>query len=199
MNQILLAVLVGIDILLVGLVLLSFRARRTHPISMDILKEIDHEHRLIKELRATVSEDLERRYQDMKNLYDKVSTLATEADVELKSSGNFMSREVAQAMEEARAQMEEPLQLMTKQRTRLSALIQKSQKEREFLQKAIQRAEKLAKFFNQNIPYEELLEEITDKKYSDARFLLAKGLSAQQVAKELGLPESEVQLISAMT
>ena len=151
------------------------------------------------EVREKNLEDLEKKYSDMRGLYDRVTALATEADVELKSSSSLVGAEVAQVMEEARRTMEEPLQLITKQRTRLSALIQKSQQERQFLQKAIQRAEKLTKFFDQQVPYEELLEEIRDKKYTDARFLLAKGVSVAQVAREIGLPESEVSLIASMT
>ncbi len=199
MSQSLLAVLIAIDFLLIALVLFALRKRPSAQISVELLREIDHENRLLKEMRSTISEDLEKKYQDMKILYERVTALATEADVELKSSSSIVGQEVANVMEEARLKMEEPLQLLTKQRTRLSALIQKSQQERQFLQKAISRAEKLAKFFDQQIPYEELLEEIKDKKYTDARFMLAKGLSTQQIARELGLPESEVNLIASMT
>jgi hypothetical protein len=142
---------------------------------------------------------MDQKQAEMKQIYEKVTVIATDAEMELKAGSSFVTKEVEAVLEEARQHLEGPLDLIAKHRTRLSALVQKSQEERQILQKSVARAEQLSRFFDKRIPYEEVLAEIEDKKYSDARFLLSKGLKPSQVASELGLPESDVQLIASMT
>jgi hypothetical protein len=197
MSNLLLVMLIAIDLILIGLVFIALR-RRQAPDILHVIREMDQEQRLLKEMRDSVKEELEQKHADMKQLYERVAAMATDAEIELKNSGSIVSQEVATVLAEAQRHMEEPLKLMTRHRTRLSALIQKSQEERQILQKSMARAEKLARFFDKRIPYQEVLDEIEDKKYSDARFLLSKGLSPEQVARELGLPASEVQMIASM-
>jgi DNA-directed RNA polymerase specialized sigma subunit len=134
----------------------------------------------------------------MRSIYEKVTRIATETELGLKSTGTVLAQEVATVVGDVTKQIQEPLNKAEKQRTLLSSMIQKSREERQILQKSIARAEQLAKFFDKKIPYEEVLEAIEDKKYLDARFLLSKGLSSAQVAAELGLPESDVSLIASV-
>ncbi len=197
MSNLLLIALIGMDFFLLGLVLIALR-RRQSPDLLGILKEMDQEQRVLKELRDSIRDDLDQKMVEVKRIYEKVTVIATDAEMELKSSSDFVSKEVAAVLEEARRELEAPLEEIASQRTRLSALLQKSKQERQILQKSMARAEKLSRFFDRRIPYQEVLEEIEDKKYSDARFLLSKGLSAQQVASELNLPETDVQLIASM-
>lgn len=197
MNNALLILLIAIDLILVGLVFIALRKRQS-PDLLGLLKEMDQEQRVLKELRNSIKDELETRHSEMKRIYDRVTVVASDAEMELKSSGDFVGKEVAHVLEEARKQLEAPLEELAEQRTRLSALLQKSQQERLILQKSTARAEKLSRFFDKRIPYQEVLEEIEDKKYIDARFLLSKGLSPQEVAAELSLPESDIQLIASM-
>ncbi|HET9241425.1 MAG TPA: hypothetical protein VFO10_29430 [Oligoflexus sp.] len=197
MNTILLVILIAMDLILVGAVMMAFR-RRNQAEPIELLREIHEEQRLLKELRDSVRDELVSRHADMKNLYEKVATMATETEIGLKSSGSLLAHEVASVVADVTQQIQEPLAKAQKQRTVLSSVIQKSREERQILQKAIARAEQLARFFDKKIPYQEVLAEIEDKKYVDARFLLSKGLSTAQVAAELGMPESDVNLIASM-
>ena len=197
MSNLLLIALIGMDMFLLGLVMVALR-RRQSPDLLGILKEMDQEQRVLRELRDSIRDDLDHKMGEVKRIYEKVTVLASDAEMELKSSGDFVSKEVAAVLEEARKELEAPLEEIGNQRTRLSALLQKSKEERQILQKSVARAEKLSRFFDRRIPYQEVLEEIEDKKYIDARFLLSKGLSPQQVASELNLPETDVQLIASM-
>jgi DNA-binding NarL/FixJ family response regulator len=70
--------------------------------------------------------------------------------------------------------------------------------ERQTLNKAIQRAEALTHFFNEKVPYQSILEDLQDKKYRDARQMLAKGLKSEQIAKELGLSKAEMEIITGV-
>ncbi|HYX39268.1 MAG TPA: hypothetical protein VE954_39710 [Oligoflexus sp.] len=197
MITILLVILIAMDLILVGAVMIAFR-RRSQADPIELLREIHAEQRLLKELRDSVRDELLTKYSEMKHLYEKVATMATETEIGLKSSGSILAQEVASVVGDVTKQIQEPLAKAQKQRTVLSSVIQKSREERQILQKAIARAEQLARFFDKKIPYQEVLAEIEDKKYVDARFLLSKGLSSSQVAAELGMPESDVNLIASM-
>ncbi|RZA11723.1 MAG: hypothetical protein EOP10_32620 [Proteobacteria bacterium] len=198
MNQMLLAVLIGVDFVLIGLVLLALRRRQEAPASVTMLRELDHEHRLIKEMREAVREDLLQKHSEMKMLYEKVAMIATETDMELKTGAHSLSQEMEVVLQDARQRLDEYLGQIDKRRTGLSSLLKKAQEERQMLQKALSRGEKLTKFFDSTVPYQDVLEELEDKKYVDARHMLARGLAPSQVARELGLAESQVQLIASM-
>ena len=198
MNQTLLALLIGVDILLVVLVLMALRKRQETPASLTMLRELDHEHRLIKEMREAVREDLLHKHSEMKLLYEKNATAATETDMELKSGAHSLHQEIEGLLTDARGRLDEYLTQIDKRRTNFSSLIKKAQEERQLLQKALSRGEKLTKFFDSTVPYQDVLEELEDKKYVDARHMLSRGVAPAQVAKELGLAESEVQLIASM-
>ncbi len=177
--------------------MLAFR-RRTQSEPIALLREINEEQRLLKELRDNVREELLSKQTEMRALYEKVAMMATETEMGLNSSGTILAKEVASVVADVTKQIQDPLAMAQKQRTVLSSMIQKSREERQILQKSIARAEQLARFFDKKVPYQEVLEEIEDKKYVDARFLLSKGLSSSQVAAELGMPESDVNLIASM-
>jgi hypothetical protein len=198
MNQLLLSFLIAVDCALIALVLVALRRRKPDQSSITLLREVDHEHRLLKELRDSVRDELQQKHAEMKILYEKVSMMATETEMELRSGGQSLSHELEAVLTEARSRLEEDLEQVDKRRTHLSALLKKAKEERQLLQKALQRGERLAQFFDGRVPYQEVLDDIEDKKYVDARQLLAKGLAPLQVAKELGLAESEVQLIATM-
>ena len=78
----------------------------------------------------------------------------------------------------------------------MDSILRRVEEEKATLQRLVARSEKLCQFFDERIPYEEVLAEIEDKKYADARALLARGKSARAVAQELGLSESEVRLVA---
>ncbi len=198
MNSTLLALLIGVDAVLIGLVLLALKKRQETPATLEMLRELDHEHRLIKEMRDAVREDLQQKHAEMKLLYEKVAMIATETDMELKSGVQSLQSEIEALLGEARHRLEESIQQIDKRRTGFSSLLKKAGEERQLLQKALTRGEKLTKFFDSSVPYQDVLEELEDKKYVDARHMLSRGIAPAQVARELGLAESEVQLIASM-
>ncbi len=198
MSSSLLVILILVDLVLIGLVVMALRRKKETPAQVNMLRELDNEHRLIKEMREAVREDLAQRHAEMKVLYEKVAMIATETDVELKSGAQSLQVELEHILADARDRLDTYLEEIDKRRTGLSVLVKKAAEERLLLQKALSRGEKLTKFFDTTVPYQDVLEEIEDKKYVDARHMLAKGVKPAQVARELGLQEAEVQLIASM-
>ena len=192
MSAILLAILIVIDVLLLG-VIYYLGKQRINPI--EIVKELTEERKVLGELRRAVKEEIGFQDAKGKQIVDKVSTLATEIEMELKAGGATMAQEVDRILANVAARIDEPLQALARKQAALEMLLKRVERERQILVKAVGRGEKIAKFFDKRLPYEDVLEEIEDKKYVDARQLLSQGVPPKQVATELGLPESEVNLL----
>lgn len=194
MITLLLVFVVVMDLLLIGLVYFMSK-QKFNPV--ELLKEISNERSLLKELRESVKVEINEKYDRANVLYKKINAIAAEAEMEVKKSSTTLGNEMSEVLDEFSNRLSVSGEQITRQKAALGAILQKAAKERELLKKVVSRGEKLSKFFNGKIPYEEVLEEIEDKKYVDARHLLAKGLTPKEVSSEVGLAESEVSLIAA--
>ena len=125
--------------------------------------------------------------------------LATEAEQEVKTGGLTLAHEMEQVAAQLSGQFEEPLRELGKRQTYLEALLRRIDSEKLSLQKLLARGEKICRFFDNRVPYEEVLAELEDKKYADARSLLARGKAPAQIASELGMSETEVRLVAGLT
>ncbi len=79
------------------------------------------------------------------------------------------------------------------------ALLKKVEGEKILLRKALARAEMMCKALDEKAPFQEVMGEIVEKKYTDARSLLAQGISIPKVALEVNLSEPEVRLLAGIT
>ena len=90
MTSMLLIILIAIDFVLIGAIMLAFkRQRQIEPLGL--MRDIHEEQRLLKDLRDSVLEELQSKQADMRKLYEKVATMATETEVGLKSSGSLLA------------------------------------------------------------------------------------------------------------
>lgn len=195
METAILIILAVLDVVLLGVVYVLGR-RQIQPV--DILRDLNEERRLLKELRQSVKEELEDGHRRSKEVLGRVSTIATEVEMEFRGGRDTLNKEMEEVLKEFSAKVEGLLGGLVKKQAMIEKLLKKVETEKTVLAKALDRGDKLARFFTQNVPYEEVLEEIEDKKYSDARELLSRGITPPEVAKYLGLPESEVKLIAAV-
>jgi len=88
---------------------------------------------------------------------------------------------------------------LTRKQQYVESLLKKVEAEQIILQKVVLRVEKIAQLFDKKMPYEEVLSELEDKKYTDARYLRSKGMNPTQVARDLGMSESEVRLVAGLS
>lgn len=192
MTTLLLVALVAADVfILVTLLRLKSRGDSAIEVALDMTEE----RRLLGELRQSVKEDLALAEAKARETLDKATKLAFEAEMEVKTGAQTITTELDQMVSQVAARLDEPVKEVGKKTQALDALLRRADKEKALLQGLIARGEKLAKFFDDKVPYQEVLEEIEDKKYQDARRLLAKGTSPRVVAQELNMSESEVRLV----
>jgi hypothetical protein len=192
----LLAVLIILDIGLLAAVFFLNRRQEAH---IEVVTELTEERRMLSELRSTVQEELEASHVKARDTLQKITKIATEAEMEVKSGGQTIATEMTAVVTELTAKFEEPLRELARKQAYLDATLKRVEHEKSVLHKLIARGEKICKFFDERVPYEEVLHEIEDKKYIDARSMLAKGNTPAAIATELGMSESEVRLVAGLS
>jgi hypothetical protein len=191
--------LIALILLDVGLLAAVFLLNRKQDAHMEMVEELTEERRLLGELRTNVHEELEAAQFKARETLEKAMRLATEAELEVKSGGKTIASEMESVVSDLADKFEKPLKEIATRQAYLETLLRKVDDEKAIMQKLIARGEKICRFFDSRVSFEEVMEEIEDKKYSDARSMLARGKSPTSVAKELGLSESEVRLVAGLS
>jgi hypothetical protein len=196
MTTFLLIALILLDLALLAAVFLLNRRQDAH---MELVEELTEERRLLSEMRTNVQEELEAAQFKARETLDKAMRLATEAEMEVKSGGQTIASEMQLVVSDLTDKFEKPLKEIATRQAYLETLLRRVDDEKSVLQKLIARGEKICKFFDSRVSFEEVLSEIEDKKYSDARAMLARGKTPASIARELGLSESEVRLVAGLS
>jgi len=191
--------LIALILLDIGLLAAVFLLNRKQDAHMEMVEELTEERRLLGELRTNVQEELEAAQFKARETLDKAMRLATEAELEVKSGGKTIAFEMESVVTDLADKFEKPLKEIATRQAYLETLLRKVDDEKAIMQKLIARGEKICRFFDSRVSFEEVMEEIEDKKYSDARSMLARGKSPISIAKELGLSESEVRLVAGLS
>jgi predicted nucleic acid-binding Zn-ribbon protein len=196
MTTILLIVLFVLDFALLALIL----SNRKKPVrdDVDVTRELAEERRYLNELRTSIQEDLESYHRKGRDVLDRITKIAAEAEQEISAGSGVIQKELESIMTQITTKLDEPLAKLSEKQASIEKLLQRVDRQKSLVQKLVERGEKICKFFDQRVSYEEILDEIEDKKYSDARHLLTQGYRPEQVAKDLGLSVSEVKLIASV-
>lgn len=167
--------------------------------SVETLQTIHEERRMITELHEDLKRDFEHFRMEMHKQFESIQHLATEVDHEVQSSKAILQQESENSAQQIRELIGKPLEDLSKRYVTTKKLLTRLERERETISRVITKGEKICQFLDQKIPYEELLHELEDKKYTDARALLSLGKSPKDVASTLGLTEGEVRLVAGLS
>jgi hypothetical protein len=192
MNSVLVITLIFADlILLVAIYRLGIRQKAQEATISDLTEE----RLLLKDMQERMRNDLALAETRQKELFNRFSQLAAEAEEECSRVKAGVQETIEEISREVSQKFETPLkELMTRQGS-IELQYKKIKAERESMERTITRGQELAVFFNKNSKYEDVLSEIQDKKYEDARVLIAKGNSVDSISKTLGMTRSEVELV----
>ncbi len=160
-----------------------------------ILREVTEERQMLTELRRTVQEELAIAAARSRDYLDRVTKIATEAEQEVRSGSEVITREVETLAKTVSSKFQEPLAELSKRQAAIETMLRRVEKEKRDLQNTVNRAERLSQFFDNRVPYQEVLSELEDKKYIDARQMLASGTTPEDVARQLGMSPSEVRML----
>lgn len=186
---------ISILILLDGaLIFFVWKLFKRPTIEPSLLSELTEERRLISELTSGVREELNLAQSKCQQAVQKVTQIAIEAEQEVKQQQEKLTAGTSDLSQKIAEQFESPLREIMHQKVGLENMLRRIEQEKTIVKKLLDRGEKLSRFFDKTVPYSEIIKEIEYKKYSDARELLTKGVSAKAIASELGLTEAEVRL-----
>jgi len=191
----LLIALIVIDMVLIGAVYL-LNSRRMEDLSA--IQELTQERHLLNEMRKTIEEELSLASSKSQSAIERVTQLAMEAEQEVKTGSSTLAKELESIIGQLSARFESPLMELTKRQSALEALLRKFSQEKQLIQNSIERGEKICRLFNENMPIETVIKEIEDKKFADARQMLAQGYKADEVSSQLGISKAEVRLLAGI-
>ena len=181
-----------------GLLAAVFYLNRRQMAHFELVEEMSEERRLLTEMRATVKEELDNAREQAHRTLEQATRIATEAELEVKNGGRTIAGEVEAVASQLADRFNQPLEELNKRQAAVESLLRRVAKERTIMTSLVSRGEKICKFFDEKVSYEDVLHEIEDKKYDDARHLLARGEKPGAVAKHLGMSESEVRLVAGL-
>jgi hypothetical protein len=196
MSAFLLTILVLLDVVLLACFFFLNRRQEAH---IELIEELSEERRLLSELRRSVQEELESAQVKSRESIGMVTRLAAEAEHEVKNGGATIAKEMEGVVSHLTEKFESPLKELTRRTGYLETVLRKVEVEKKVLKNLIARGEKVIRFFDDKVPYEQVLHEIEETKYSDARALLAKGIERDEIAKQLGMSVSEVKAVAGLT
>ena len=158
---------------------------------------LDRERGELNTLRKSISADLARAEELSQETLQKLKALASQADYEWETLTSKIS-EVGPLLEaQSKKIITESLQEANKSSLYLSKLCKQGEHIQIGLEDAVIRSQKLLRVIGSNAPTDELLNDIQDEKYAEARRMLSEGIEAHQVSKKLGITLGEVILISS--
>ena len=192
MSTLVLGAIIAVDILLIAGMYILLRNQRGTDLAVS---DLTAERELISNLQSTIKRDISATNAEQKTMMSKLSKIAAEIEQEVSTQKSGITENLDEITSELAKEFEAPLRELTRKQNALEALYKRLKQERSEVEKATAKAAQLTKFFNDKVPYEDILSELEDKKYMDARRLLSKGLSTDEVSNRLGLPIAEIEVM----
>jgi len=193
MISIMLAVLAIADLVLI---VAFFRLQRRQFANQSIIRELMEERSLLANLRDNVRNELGAAQSQARTIRDQVQVLATEAEQEVKRGIQQITEETQTIINGIADKLEKPFLELTNKQHFLVKLAKDAETQRELLSRVVTRAEYAAKLLQSAEKWEDIVEELESRRFKDIRAMLAKGLTAEKIASELGVSENEVRLIT---
>lgn len=193
MIGVVLAVLALADVILI---IAFIGLQRRQFANQNIIRELTEERALLADLRESVRVELATAQSQARSLKDQVQVLATEAEQEVKRGVQQIAHEVEGIVATIGGKLEQPFQEMTNKQHFLMKLSKEIETQRELLNRLVNRAEQAAKLLRSVDKWEDIVDELESRRYSDIRAMVAKGLSIETISKELGVSENEVKLVT---
>ena len=191
-----LSVLVVADVFLV---IAFLRLQRRQLANQEIVRELTEERSMLSDLRNQIRTELMATQSQVKTLKDQVQVLATEAEQEVRQGLSDITREVDAIIGNISQKLDGPMQALTEKQHFIAQIAKDVKKEREVLSRLVARSENVARLLEAGGSWEDVVDQIQARRYEDIRAMLSRGVQADRIARELGVSEQEVRLVSGTT
>jgi DNA anti-recombination protein RmuC len=190
------AVLLCVVLADVFIVLAFLRLQRRQSDNQQVVRELTEERGMLTELRSQIRAELQATQNQVRTLKDQVQLLATEAEQEVRQGVAEITREVDVIISNISQKLDSPMRALNEKQHFLTQLSKDAKKERELLARVVARAENAATLLKAGDSWEDVVDQLEARRFADIRALLARGVQPDRIAKDLGVSEQEVRLIS---
>lgn len=150
---------------------------------------------VLKEMHHKVETELRIIHQDAKKMIVELQKIATFKEIEVRKQKEVVHKEMEELSSEFRGSIEQILHQLDQQHDKLISSKAQTEETLQDCQKAVAQAEILVSGLDKKLPFDEVLNKLERKKFEQARRLMVRGKSAQEIASATGLNLSQVDMI----
>ena len=172
------------------------RLQKRQSDNQEILRELTEERGMLADLRSQIRAELQTAQNQVRTLKDQVQVLATEAEQEVRQGVAEITKEVDLIIANISQKLDSPMRALNEKQHFIVQLSKDSQKQRDLLARLVARAENAAKLLRAGDSWEDIVDQLEARRYADIRALLARGVQPERIARDLGVSEQEVRLVS---
>jgi AraC-like DNA-binding protein len=191
-TSILIAILIFADL---ALLIVMFKLHGRQKANEASISDLTDERFLLKEMHLALRSEMSTAEARQRELLNRFTQLAAEAEQEVGRINSSVASSIESIQGQVASRFESPLKELAQRQGALELLLKKFKSERESIERSIRRGEELTAFFGKTNNHQDVLTDIQNKRHEDARALLNSGNSVEAVARRLGLPRSEVELV----
>jgi conjugal transfer/entry exclusion protein len=178
------------------LIFAYIRLQRRQSAHHEVVRELTEERSMLLELRAQIRDELLSTQNQVKGMKEQMQVLATEAEQEVRHGLGDITREVESIIGTISQKLDGPMNALNEKQRYIAQLAKDAKQEREILSRLVTRSENAARLLQAGGSWEDIVDELQARRYQDIRAMLARGLTTEKIASDLGVSEQEVRIVS---
>ncbi|WGL58693.1 hypothetical protein QEJ31_09130 [Pigmentibacter sp. JX0631] len=160
---------------------------------------LDAERAKLIEIQAVLTEEVNQAKKLAGETLNKLMLIGSEAHAEWEEVTKKINSVLIEVDRHSEQLLEENISNLNMKTMALEKTIRDADILNQTLLVSIKKAQKILKLFDSSVPTEDILKELQNEKYLEAKKLLQQGTEASEIVKKLGMSLSEVLLISSYT
>jgi chromosome segregation ATPase len=178
------------------LVYFCFRLHGRQNESVEAIRVLSEERAMLSELRNQIRNELATAQSQARALKDQVQVLATEAEQEVRQGIDGITKEVETIINNVSARLDGPLQALEEKQHFVAKISRDAINERNKLNLVVSRAEQLARVLKSSGSWEDVVDDIENRRMREVRALLARGESPEKISRDFGITPQQLKIIS---
>ncbi len=159
---------------------------------------LDDERSELISLQSSLVRDMSQAKSMSEDTLRRLQLLGAEAHAEWSDAASKMDALLSDLDVRTQHLLDEKITQLHKQRMSIEKTSQNAHDIHVHLDESVLQARKILRFFDKNISSDQIMKDLAQEKYSDARRMLNDGHEPSLVAKKLGLSQGEMGLLSHM-
>lgn len=189
----LILLLCAIDVVLIFL--FFKKDQKVTAVPPGLLSDLTEERRQLTAAASQIRGGIDERLKVLDEKLLRLSTMGADLEQDLSKGKEEIASHLSLLAKEFPRHLDEPLKELVSRRGELEVLLRRAGQKQESFSRMIDRVEELATLMARDLSYEDFVKALHERKLSDGRALLVRGLPPDQVAQQVGLSLGEVEAI----